>query len=246
MADQFEKRGIFSPRVRSIALGFIESGADAAMMQELGMQAGDLRKRAANLADLRARLLAQPETSRPRKTLRAPEPYVFETGGIYAYPTKQGHPINPYATAKQFNRAAWVPDGFGLLLVLGRGRAFDYLTWYHGVTPFEAFAVLPDQTQLLNGVRWRAPPVYGNCPVKHFQKLEMREIGVFSIDPARCAHFFPHLVSGHAYAIQDICISNKLHLARREARAWARGADGKMTPIIYPSPPVLAELTLQV
>jgi hypothetical protein len=159
------------------------------MMHALGMKPGDIRKRAANLAELRARILAQPETTSPRKTLSEPEPYVFEVGGIYAYPTQQGHPINPYLAPKSFNRAAWSPDGFGLFLALGRGRAFDYLTWYHGATTFESFSSLPDEAQLTNEIRWRTPPVYGNCSLKHFQKLEMQEVGIFPIDPASA--FFP-------------------------------------------------------
>src|SRR5215469_9668418 len=46
LADQFEKRGIFSARVRDMALAVIDGGEDAAMMQKLGMKAPDLRKRA--------------------------------------------------------------------------------------------------------------------------------------------------------------------------------------------------------
>jgi hypothetical protein len=241
-ADQFEKRGIFSRRVREKAIDIIDGGTDAAMMQALGMKPGDIRKRAANLAELRARILAQPETTSPRKTLSEPEPYVFEVGGIYAYPTQQGHPINPYLAPKSFNRAAWSPDGFGLFLALGRGRAFDYLTWYHGATTFESFSSLPDEAQLTNEIRWRTPPVYGNCSLKHFQKLEMQEVGIFPIDPERRAHFFPYLASGEAFAIQDIGISEKLEIGRPEPRNWGRRPDGKLEPIVYPSPPTLDEL----
>src|SRR6266436_5869493 len=95
-ADQFEKRGIFSRRVRDMALAIINDRRDAAAMQALGMKPADTRKRAGKLAELRARLLAQPEFSRPRKTITEPEPYVFQLFGVYAYPTSAGKPLNPY------------------------------------------------------------------------------------------------------------------------------------------------------
>src|SRR6266436_5877042 len=90
LADQFEKRGIFSRRVREMALAIINDRKDAAAMQALGMKPADTRKRAGKLAELRARLLAQPEFSRPRKTITEPEPYVFQLFGVYAYPTSGG------------------------------------------------------------------------------------------------------------------------------------------------------------
>jgi hypothetical protein len=210
-ADQFEKRGIFSRRVRDRALDIIDAGDDAAPMQALGMKPGDISTRAANLAQLRARIAAQPETTRPRKTLSAPEPYVFDVGAVYAYPTRQGRP-------------------------------FDYLTWYYGVTTFEAFAALPEWRHLATETRWRAPPVYGDCAAKIFHRLEMREVGVFPIDPERRAHFFPHLVSGEAVAIQDICIFGKLDIGRHESRPWARGPDRKLAPIAYSPAPTLDDL----
>ena len=95
-------------------------------MQQLGMKPADLRKRAAKLGELRERIVAQPTASKARKTMRGPEPYVFEVGGVYCYPTRGGEMINPYMSPKYFDRSTWSPDGFGLMLVIGRGRALDY------------------------------------------------------------------------------------------------------------------------
>src|SRR6267143_1022844 len=81
LADQFEKRRVFSNRARQTALDIIDGGKDAAMMLALGMKPADIRKRAKKLAELRERLLAQPRASRVRKTIKAPEPYVFELYG---------------------------------------------------------------------------------------------------------------------------------------------------------------------
>src|SRR5437588_6578601 len=55
VADQFEKRGIFSGRVRERGLDIIDGGKDAAIMQALGMKAADIRQRGRKLAELRAR-----------------------------------------------------------------------------------------------------------------------------------------------------------------------------------------------
>ena len=100
------------------------------------------------VAELRARLLAQPGFSRPRKTIKSPESYVFQLYGAYAYPTCGGKPINPYMTSRNLKRAEWRPDGFGLMLVISRGRAFDYLAWYHAVTAAEVVSAVPDREKL--------------------------------------------------------------------------------------------------
>jgi hypothetical protein len=74
LADQLSKRGIFSARVRDMALAIIDGGQDAAMMRKLGMKPADLLKRTANLGELRARIAAQPTISKPRKSIRQPSP----------------------------------------------------------------------------------------------------------------------------------------------------------------------------
>src|SRR5207237_3712471 len=43
VADQFEKRGIFSRRARQTALDIIDGGKDQAMLQALGMKPADIR-----------------------------------------------------------------------------------------------------------------------------------------------------------------------------------------------------------
>jgi len=242
LADQFEKRGIFSARVRDMTLAIIDGGKDAAMMQQLGMKPPDLRKRAAKLAELRQRLVAQPAVSKPRKTMKAPVPYVFEVGGVYAYPTLRGEVINPYLSAKHFDRSAWHADDFGLMLVIGRGSVFGYLPWYHAVISRQAFASIPDRATLLGENRWSLP-VYGNCHPAHFRKMEIQEVGVFPIDAERVAYFFPHLVPGTVFAVSDISIANDMEIkSGPEPRHHWQRPDGKMEPIAYPPRPTIAEL----
>jgi hypothetical protein len=241
LADQFEKRRIFSKRVHETALAVIDGGKDAATMQSLGMRAPDIRKRADKLAELRTRLLAQPKTSSERKTTKAPEPYVFDRYGVYAYPTRGGAPINPYMPAKRFDRAAWDPDGFGLMLVLGRGRAFGYLAWYSAVKAVEIVPATPDREPLAGSIRWAAP-FYGTCNPAHFRKLELSPVGVFRLDPTQVDHFFPHLALGNAYAVRDISIVGGMKISEREPRRRWRRPDGKLELIVYPPAPNLIAL----
>jgi hypothetical protein len=243
LADQFEKRGIFSARVRDMALAIIDGGTDAAMMQKLGMKPADVRKRAAKLGELRMRIVAQPMASKPRKTMQRPEPYVFDMGGLYAYPTLAGDTINPYLSTKRFDRSQWHPDGFGLMLVIGRGRALDYLPWYHAATSLAVVPSLADRARLLGEVRFGLP-VYGTAsPAPFRKKMEIEELGVFPLDPARVDHFFPHLAPGTVYAVQDISLCNHMEITGRMpgGRHWRR-PDGRLERIVYPPRPTVAEL----
>lgn len=243
LADQFEKRGIFSMRVRDMALTIIDGGQDAAMMQKLGMKPADVRKRAAKLGELRARVAAQPAESKPRKTLRAPEPYVFEVGGVYAYPTLGGDTINPYLSPKRFDRSQWRPDGFGLMLVIGHGRALDYLPWYHAATALAVEPSIPERARLVGEIRWGLP-IYGTAsPAPLRKKMEIEELGVFPLDPERIDHFFPHLAPGTVYAVQDISLCGDMEITgRMKAGHHWRRPDGKLERIVWPPRPTIAEL----
>src|SRR5205085_8228549 len=78
LADQLEKRGVAHAPTREKAMALIDRGDDLTMMEKRGMKVSDLRKRGAKLAELRARLAAAPHVSKPRATIKAPEPYVLE------------------------------------------------------------------------------------------------------------------------------------------------------------------------
>jgi len=60
IADQFAKRGIACERVRTKALYIIDTGADIAMLEKLGMKPADLRKRQRMLDELRSRISFPP------------------------------------------------------------------------------------------------------------------------------------------------------------------------------------------
>jgi hypothetical protein len=61
-------------------------------------------------------------------------------------------------------RTKWCPNGFGLMLVIGRGRAFDYLAWYQAVTSVEIVSSIPDRTNLIGEIRWRPPHLWNMQP----------------------------------------------------------------------------------
>src|SRR5438045_1102331 len=102
LADQFEKRGVYHAPTREKAIAIIDRGDDLLLMEKLGMKLADLRKRGTKLAELRERLAAAAGASKPRATIKAPEPYILDIGVLYACPVKGSSCINPYLGKKDF------------------------------------------------------------------------------------------------------------------------------------------------
>ncbi|MGQ0446338.1 MAG: hypothetical protein ACT4O2_14745 [Beijerinckiaceae bacterium] len=213
LADQFEKRGIASARARDTAVAIIDGGIDATTMARLGMEPADLRKRAKVLAELRARIVAAPAVSKPRATMKQPEPYELEIGGVYSFPTHKGENINPYMTKKFFDRGAWTPDGFGLMVLVERGRAFDYLAWYRPIVIEDAVPSIPSLASLVNDFRWYLVDP-GTCSAHHFMKMELKKIAILEIDPVKLNRTFHGREPGTIWAINDISIANQMDLRR--------------------------------
>jgi hypothetical protein len=219
VADQFAKRGIASAEARDTALSIIDSGTDLACFRELGLREQDLRKRAKALDELRARLLDAPRGSTRRVTLKAPQPYTLELGGLYTYPTKRGEPINPYMGPKSFDRAAWIPDGYAVMLVVNRGRAFDYLTWYQPLVTVGGLPEKPTAASVPADMMWRLK-LFGTCSPAHFKKLELEAIGQVTLDPEKLRARFPARPGraswgwhGRIYAVNDITIAEQMSVA---------------------------------
>src|SRR5437764_1582232 len=123
-------------------------------MQQLGMKPADLRKRAAKLGELRERIVAQPTASKARKTMRGPEPYVFEVGGVYCYPTRGGEMISPYIEPEILRPQHMVSRRFR---TDARHRARPrprLLSWYHAVTSIEVVPSIPHRTRLVGEICW--------------------------------------------------------------------------------------------
>ena len=125
LADQFEKRGVAHAPTREKAIAIIDRGDDLTMMENRGMKLADLRKRGAKLAELRGRLAAAPRVSKPRATIKAPQPYVLEVGVLYACPAKGSSCLTPYLRDNWYAASPWVPDGWRQFVILDRGRHFE-------------------------------------------------------------------------------------------------------------------------
>jgi hypothetical protein len=126
VADQFEKRGIHCKNVFSTALEIIASGSDLQNAQECGADEKFIRKRKRVLDDLAARLLS-PRPARSRIRTSKPPALVLTEGEVYSFPTMRGRSWNPYRW--DVWGVNFIPDGWGALIVLATGRAFDWLPW---------------------------------------------------------------------------------------------------------------------
>lgn len=215
LADQFEKRGVAHAPTCAKALAIIDRGDDLAMMEKRGMKAADLRKRAAKLAELRARLNAAPTTSKPRATLKAPQPYILEPGILYACPVKGSAAINPYMGKKNHDGSPWIADGWRQFVILDRGRAFDYLAWYQ---PLVCIKPVKERPRLIDAGDdlWWELETPKTCPPKHLTLMEIEAIGAVPVDIDKARARFPKTRpgivclgwDGRGAAVNDISIGN--------------------------------------
>jgi hypothetical protein len=220
VADQFAKRGLACDRVRTKALSIIDTDADTAMLEKLGMKAADLRKRRKMLGELRTRIVAAPTTSKPRAVLRKPQPLPMAIGDVLVYPTCAGENINPYYPSKEQavhytknGPEVWKQDGWGAMVVLDCGRAFDFLSWFRPAILAEARDEKPTLDSLRGAMLWRVE-LHGTCSPSHFTKMELEKIGVFPINRERATDVYPmRFGSGLSAAVQDISIANRMKAA---------------------------------
>jgi hypothetical protein len=211
LAEQLARRGIFPAEVRERAMAIIDGGADLEVLKSLGAGPGDLRKRQAKLAEIRAALVAaQP---RPRKRLSAPQPFVMRAGEVIGYPTSTGSPVNPYFKAKPLI-PRWSQDGWAAAVVVECGRAFGYLAWYRLLTverarpePWSVEAVWAEPRLAL-----RRP---GTCSPTHRARMELETLGEVGVDFDALARLLPevHKVGGRSAAVSDVSIANSLKVA---------------------------------
>ena len=81
----------------------------------------------------------------------------------------------------------------------GRGRAFDFLSWYRPLTVVGATAYKPAVPQLRGEVPWRLGQA-GTCSGLHFKRMELEKIGTVPIDDDNFRRLFPNLRPGIAQA----------------------------------------------
>jgi hypothetical protein len=218
VADQFARRGIACERARDKALGIIDSGSDIAMLTKLGMSASDLKKRQAMLLELRLRLVTAPPDGKPRDVLKKPQPFLMDVGDVLVYPTFRGKNINPYFASREKQichteqgPSPWRADGWSALLVVDRGRAFDFLSWYRPLTISAAMPEKPTLAALSGELLWKLERP-GVCSAVHFRRMELEKIGALPVDEARLKRAFPDMRPGISQAINDISIANSLNV----------------------------------
>lgn len=208
LADQFAKRGIPSKVIRDKALEIIDTSADLAMLEKLGMKPADLKKRQAVLTALRSRIAA-PFAEKRRPVLRKPQAFVMEAGDVLVYPTSKGHCINSYFPSKERMIPKWAQDGWSATVIVETERAFDFLAWYRPATVENALPSKPELKDIHSASPWflRRP---GTCSPTHFKRMELEKIGSLKVDASRLKALFPNLRPGTSKAINDVSIANEL------------------------------------
>ena len=208
LADQFSRRGVASERVQAKALQIIDGGEDLATLSRLGARPQDLRKREKLLTELRTRFVT-PLKEAPRKVLREPQPLLMQTGDALVFPTCNGDNINPYFGSREKN-VRWVQNGWGAMVVMECGRAFDFLAWYRPATLAEIRTEKPALYSLRGPLLWNLSRP-GTCSAIHFRKMELEKIGVLPVDPAKAIEVYPRRFRTEvAAAVQDISIANSM------------------------------------
>jgi hypothetical protein len=232
VADQFTRQGVACEQVRDKAMNIINGGADIAALETLGMRAAELRKRQRVLAELKARIAQAPTTSKARTVLGKPQPLLMEIGDVLVYPTCAGKNFNPYFSSGKKNfystgREPWRPDGWGAMVILDCGRAFDYLAWYRPATLAESRREKPTLDLLCGAMLWRVE-LHGTCPASHFRKMELEKIGVLAVDREKAKEVYPsRFGTGLSAAVQDISIANRMKTALPGAAVPNPGGERK-------------------
>ena len=212
VADQFARRGIECREARDKALAIIVADADLAVHARLGMTPPDLDRRRRMLKHVEARITAPPQAGGARPVLKKPQALVMEVGDVFAYPTCGGRCRNAYTASTDRDRQGpagtpWKSDGWAALVIVDRGRAFDFLSWYWPLTIAAAMDHKPTFEELLGDVLWRlASP--GTCSTVHFKRLELQKIATVALDRAKVQHAFRDMKPAVFAAVHDISICN--------------------------------------
>lgn len=129
-ADRFERLGIHCERVRERAIEAIDGGHDLRDLEARDMGPKDLRKREKILGELRGRL-ASPRPIKPRPAGTKKPPMVVAPGEVWAFPTQRGLSMNAWSGKEAIGQwgGPFEADGWGALLILDTGRAYDWFPW---------------------------------------------------------------------------------------------------------------------
>lgn len=225
IADQFARRGIVSALARETALRIIDATDDLERQRTLGQTAAGLEKRRRTLAELRERLTTVP-ASKPRSTLAKPQSFLIDVGDVLIYPTCGGKCCNPYVAHPNQLKIygprggePWRQDGWGAMVVVDRGRAYAFFTWYRPLVVDRVFTDAPE-LEVLGQAGWRLESP-GTCSATHFKRMRLQNVGRVAIDPSRVHHVFGEWRSGDSAAVNDISIANRMTISSVRGPAFA-------------------------
>ena len=230
VADQFARRGIACDHAREQALAIIESGADIALHEKLGMNPAGLKNRRKMLEEVRQRITAPRPAAKARPALKEPQSLLMQVGDVLVYPTFGGRCRNPYFATKEQDRMgslapSWSQDGWSAMVIVDCGRAFEFLAWYRPLTIATAMERKPT-LELLRGERlWRLSRA-GTCSAVHFKRMELERIDTVEIDGEKLQRCFPGMRPGTVQAVNDISIANGLCVAQYHQAELTTTQDG--------------------
>lgn len=231
VADQFSKRGIDCKIARDRAIAIIDTDADLRMNQTLGLDEKSLTVRRKMLDELRSSLLRPVATAKPRKTLKKPQPLIYDVGDVFIYPTCGGDSRNPYNVNPEWEWVKrWKQDGWGAMVIVERGQYLGYLAWYRPITPAEPWTEEPGLSELFQPRRWFCN-LAGTLIPTHERQLKLKRVGSLTIDREKFERAFPVRGNPRTSALIDRSIANEMQI-----RDQSRGDDHRAKYGIAPTP----------
>ena len=195
IADQFERRGIKCSKALDQALSAIATGADLRDLEARGAEPGDLKKRAKLLSGLAERFRSpRPPRQEPKRS--KPPPLVVAPGEVYRFPTMADQAFNPYLPSWEqggFNGTGFKPDGWGALLIVATGMAFDWFPW-GAVSGLTVDPSRPPSLEDAIKARFIAEDQRGSYFVPrrtHAKKMGLELLGRLALDPAKATAAMP-------------------------------------------------------
>ncbi len=141
----------------------------------------------------------------------------MDIGDVFVYPTFGDRCINAYAASRELDSVgtrapAWKRDGWEVMVIVDRGRAFDFLAWYRPLTISRATVQKPVFEDLRGESLWRLARA-GTCSPLHFKRMEFEKIGVLPVDNDKLRRSLPDMAPGTRAAVSDISLANAVSVA---------------------------------
>ena len=128
IADLFHQYALADEQVFATARRIVEDGIDQRVNRDLDMSDADLRRRQKVIEDRLERWSKPHPKPRARRTLKKPEPLLFEVGDCIVYPTMGRNGFNAFLPAAAL--ADFVPDGWGAFVVFATARRYGFYATY--------------------------------------------------------------------------------------------------------------------